>query len=147
MQDYTKLIPEMTEWNHGDGIDIDGWIAGSGNFQLAIGYSVVFWPEFIEIEGYIVNKDVTKDNLQEWINTLGSDRKSIEATVNHLHILDIHHGCIYATAERLSYVGSVLKEIYECKLRRDFPGKKFKVEFTEGDADNLEGYELTFFQE
>ena len=51
MIDFNKLIPELKDWNNGKGIDIYSWIGCVGDFQKAIGYSVIFWPEFIEIDG------------------------------------------------------------------------------------------------
>lgn len=67
--------------------------------------------------------------------------------VNHLHIRDLqYYGCPDLTPDRLAYLGAVLKDIYECKLMCQFPDKTFSVEFHEGDSDNIDGYELTFYQ-
>jgi len=148
MTDFAKLIPELPNWNNGKGIDVASWIGCMGDFQKAIGYSVIFWPEFIEIDGYVLRAGVTREALQRWIEHCGTEKKSIEGTANHLHIRDLQYwNCPDATPERLVYLGRVLKEIYECKLRRDFPERTFKVEFYEGDADDLDGFELTFYQE
>ncbi|HSA77298.1 MAG TPA: hypothetical protein VLG72_00365 [Nitrospirota bacterium] len=48
MSDFNKLIPELSDWNNGKGIDVVSWIGCVGDFQKAIGYSVMFWPHFEE---------------------------------------------------------------------------------------------------
>ena len=45
--DFHKLIPELKDWNNGDGIDVQSWIECVGSFQKAIGYSTMFWPEWL----------------------------------------------------------------------------------------------------
>ena len=150
MLNYDKLIPEMSEWNNGDGVNIDTWICGSGNFQLAIGYSTIFWPSFKLINGYVVRADYSNHAYLNTSSDLNDEeRKSLESTANHLHLLDLHYvGCKDASYERLIYLGNILKEIYECKLKHDFPDRSFVVEFIMPDnSDDLNGYILTFYQE
>jgi len=47
--DFDKLIPELKDWNNGKSVDVQSWIECGGDFQKAIGYSAMFWPEFVEI--------------------------------------------------------------------------------------------------
>jgi len=150
MTDYNKLIPELKDWNNGKGIDVKSWIGCVGDFQKAIGYSTIFWPKFVEVEGCVVRDGVPAENLKQWIEHYKGDLESVEAMVNHLHISDLHHdGGEDVLPERLKYLGNVLREIYECKLKRDFPDKKFIVEFEDTPqtpGDTLD-YILTFSQE
>lgn len=147
-KDFEQLIPELKDWNNGKGIDVESWIGCVGDFQKAIGYSTVFWPAFAEVEGCIVREGVTSKNVLDWLEQCKGDRAGVEATINHLHLQDLHHAdCEDVTPERLAYLGRLLKEIYECKLKRDFPEKAFVVEFYEpDDKDDLLGYVLTFHQ-
>jgi hypothetical protein len=149
MTDFSKLIPELPDWNNGAGIDVTSWIGCVGDYEKAIGYSTIFWPEFVEIDGYVLRACAggNRDSLRRWKDGCGGSREEVEALGNHLHLRDIQYwGCPGATPERLSYLGGVLKEIYECKLKRDFPDKSFVVEFTEGDEGDLDGFMLTFYQ-
>ena len=66
MTDFNKLIPEMRDWNNGAGIDVRSWIGCSGSFELAIGYSTIFWPEFVEIERYVLRAGFSLDSLRRF---------------------------------------------------------------------------------
>jgi hypothetical protein len=147
MTDYKKLIPELSDWNNGAGIDVVSWIGCEGDFAKAIGYSAIFWPEFVEIEGLVVRSEETEERVNGFLKQCGGDRKGTESLINHLHIRDIQYwGCPGATPERLAFLGRILKETYECKLKRDFPNRKFTVELSEGDAEDLDGFMITFYQ-
>ena len=61
--DFHKLIPELKDWNNGNGIDVQSWIQCVGSFQKAIGYSTMFWPEFVEIEGCVVRAGIPKESV------------------------------------------------------------------------------------
>ena len=41
---FQGLIAELPEWNNGSGIAPEAWIECMGSYELAIGYSLVFWP-------------------------------------------------------------------------------------------------------
>ena len=147
MTDFNKLIPELSEWNNGAGIDVVSWIGCVGDFEKAIGYSTIFWPNFVEFDGFIVREGTTKQDIKSFKTQCKGNRKEIEALINHLHIRDIqYYECPGSTPELLSYLGKVLKEIYECKLKRDFPDRQLVVELTEGNFEDLDGYMITFYQ-
>lgn len=146
---FDDLIPELRDWNDGRGIDVESWIGHVGDYRKAIAYSAIFWPQFVEIEGCVVMEGSTREVVLQWLEYCGGDRRAAEATMNHLHLLDLHGaGCPDATAPRLVYLGRTLKESYEYKLQRDFPAKRFCVEFDDAPVDpaDLTGYVLTFYQ-
>ncbi len=145
--DFNDLIPEMREWNDGKGIGIEAWVGCTGNFQLAVGYSVVFWPQFVEFEGYVLRKGFSLDSLRGFESQNHGERRPVEAVMNHLHIADIQrYGCEDLTRERVVYLGGVLKEIYQVKLAWQFPSKRFEVVFQDDDSEDLLDYQITFFQ-
>jgi hypothetical protein len=147
MTDYNELIPEMRDWNNGAGIDVESWIGCVGGFKLAVGYSAIFWPEFVEFERYILRKSFSLDSLRGFERQCNGDRRRIEAVMNHLHIADIHrYGCEDISPERVVYLGRVLKEIYQAKLACQFPPKHFEVHFDDAPSEQLTDYELTFMQ-
>lgn len=147
MADFNELIPEMRDWNNGAGIDIDSWIGCSGNFQLAVGYSRIFWPQFVEFENYVFREGFSVNSLREFERLHVGNRRGVESVFNHLHIADIQsHGCEDLTRERFVYLGRVLREIYEAKLAWQFPHRRFEVAFDDSFMDNLLDYQITFYQ-
>jgi hypothetical protein len=145
-----SMKPELSQWNDGSGIDLETWIGFSGNFSLAVGYTTLFWPEFVEFDGYILRAGFTESILRDWENQPSITRKSIEHVMNHFHILDIHHsnGADDATKDKIIALGRILKEIYEAKLRWQFPDRPCVVDFYEPtDAEDwLLDYQISFWQ-
>jgi len=85
--------------------------------------------------------------LQQWIEHYQGDKSAVEAMMNHLHIGDIHyHDGAEATHERVVHLGRTLRQIYECKLRSQFPEKDIIVEFDDSPKADIIDYQLTFFQ-
>jgi hypothetical protein len=147
MSNFEKLIPEMRDWNNGAGIDVRAWVGCSGSFRLAIGYTTIFWPEFVEFEHYVLRAGFSVESLRGFERQCGNDRQRIEAMLNHFHIADMHHaGCEDITREGVVYLGRVLSEIYRAKLAWQFPCKKFEVHFDDSPSESITDYELTFFQ-
>lgn len=145
--DWNALIPELKDWNNGSGIDPESWVGCVGNFKLASAYSLIFWPSFTEMDGMVFRGEIDRATLESWKGNCSRDPKSMEATVNHIHILDLHHaGCPDASVERIVFLGKVLKEIYSTKLAVEFPQKSFIVDFYEPEDQNLQDYQLTFYQ-
>jgi hypothetical protein len=146
--DFNEIVPELKDWNNGKGIDIESWIGCIGDFQKAIGYSAMFWPEFKEVNGCVVNANASEKIINDWIKKSPENPKAVEPVMNHLHIADLHYeDRENVSVKALAYLGNVLKEIYQCKLQRDFPDKTFVVEFTKPEDENdIIGYEMTFYQ-
>jgi len=145
--DWDALIPELKQWNGGDGIDPESWVGCEGNFQLASAYSLIFWPTFTEYDGMVFRGEVDPTHIEAWLKSCSGDKRSVEATVNHLHILDLHHAqCADASVERIVYLGNVLKEIYALKLAAQFPNRQFTVELYEPPNKELREYQLLFYQ-
>ena len=144
MVSESDLIPDAKLWNEGRGIDLESWIAMNGNYDLAVGYSLLFWPEFVVIDDYVLRQGSTEANLREW-EKRGGDRKGIEAVINHIHIADIHYGASVSETQ-LRHLGRVLRAIYQQKLAADFPKRAFEVHFNDEPGLDSIDYELTFFQ-
>src|ERR1700735_170827 len=89
-----SIQKELAPWNDGAGIDLQSWTGCEGRFALAVGYSSIFWPEFVEFEGYVLRKGFAEASLRGYESQKNSTRKSVEWTMNHLHIADLQHvGC------------------------------------------------------
>jgi hypothetical protein len=143
-----SIKKELAPWNDGAGIDLESWIGCEGRFALAVGYSSIFWPELVEFEGYVLRKGFTEAALRGFEKQKGSTRKSVERVMNHLHIADIQHGgCADISEDKLIYLGHILREIYEAKLKLQFPDRPCIVEFyAPRKADELMEYQITFWQ-
>jgi hypothetical protein len=143
-----SIQKELASWNNDAGIGLDAWTGCEGRFALAVGYSSIFWPEFVEFEGYVLRKGFAEPSLRGYESQKNSTRKSVEWTMNHLHIADIQHvGCADMTRDKLIYLGQVLHEIYEVKLKFQFPDRPCIVKFyCPSNADDLFEYQISFWQ-
>jgi len=147
LKKYNKLIPELQKWNDGDGVDIEGWLANQGNYELAIAYAEFFWPEFIEYDGCIFRGSVNTEIYQQTIESLEGDKTSTEALMNHEHIVYLFNVKQTPSTEQIIYLGKKLQEIWKRKLECDFPDKKITVCFSEENCKYPVDYEITFYQE
>jgi len=144
--DLTALIPELGDWNEGRGISPDDWIGCVGNYELAVGYSLIFWPRFIQSGGYVLREGFSTDSLRGFERATKRNRIAVEAVMNHIHIADIHCNEMDPTEAQLRYLGRILKEIHETKLKQDFPDLRFEVSFNDEPGLDPIDYELSFWQ-
>ncbi len=143
------LIPELGQWNNGKGISIEGWISCIGNIRHAIGYSRLFWPNFVEHKGCIfLASHFDEAKFNDWAESTNWNLTAIESVINHLHILDLFPNDSEATKEQIIYLGGNLKKMWEAKLAFDFPSAQISVifDYDKDDPDGLLGFEITFFQ-
>jgi len=143
--DFAALIPELPKWNDGAGIGPQAWIECVGNYELATGYSLIFWPRFVRFEGYVLRDGFSVESLRGFEEMTQGNRVAVEAVMNHVHIADIHCN-VEPTEGQLCYLGRTLKDIWEVKLQHDFPNLRFQVEFNDEPDVVLDEYELTFWQ-
>ncbi|MNF86597.1 hypothetical protein D3C84_690380 [compost metagenome] len=148
MEPPESMQTELSKWNNGSGIDLESWVGCSGNFSLAVGYITVFWPEFVELEGYIVRAGTLESSIRSFEAREQIQRKTVELVINHLHIADIqYYGCDDISKDKLVILGNTLKEIYESKLKWQFPSKPCTVEFYIPDDDqDFQEYQISFWQ-
>jgi hypothetical protein len=146
--DFTTLIPELKSWNNGHGISVEAWVGCSGTFELAVGYSRLFWPDFIQHDDCVfLANGFTVDNYRAWLEQCHGDRERVETVMNHRHVFDYfsHAGGIASEAQ-IVYLGRVLRDMWTVKLRQEFPDRTFVVSFPEGPFEDLVDYEVTFWQ-
>lgn len=145
--DFRALIPEMKDWNNGKGIDIEGWIQCRANHKILVGCSRILWPSFVEHDGCILLGDsVDEANYQAFLKSANGNKRIVEATMNHQHVLHLFATDL-PTRELVLYVGRLMKEVWQVKLKNDFPDRNVKVYFPDEDDLELLDYEITFFQE
>jgi hypothetical protein len=128
--DFNQLIPEMKDWNNGKGIDIDSWIGSVASHKILVGCARILWPDFIEQEGCILLASQAP-HYRGYFEKVHGDRKTAEATTNHIHILHLFDTEL-PTRDLVLYVGRLLQEIWQVKLNHEFPDRKIKVCFPPG---------------
>lgn len=143
-----SMAVELQEWNNGKGIDLESWVGCSGRFALAVGYITIFWPKFVEFDGYILREGFSEEALRSFEGRENQDRKAVERVMNHLHIADIqYYGCEDLSKDKIRVLGSILHEIYSTKLKVQFPHTPCIVEFYQPDyEDDLMEYQISFWQ-
>lgn len=148
METPDSMREELGRWNNGAGIDLEGWLNCMGNYGLAVGYLSVFWPEFVEYDGYILRKGFSVDALRTFERQEGATRKSVEWTMNHLHLADLHmHDDDALTEDKIAVLGCTLKEMYQAKLMWQFPHAPCIVDFQEPTiGGDFHDYQISFWQ-
>jgi len=145
MADFDKLIPELKAWNDGAGIEPTSWLSNAGNFELAIGYSIRFWPRFVEHRGYVLREGFSEDSLSSFESSRQHTKAAIESVLNHIHVADIHEHDD-PTETQLRYLGNILVDIHRVKLAHDFPNRGFVVEFNDQPGLPSNDYQFSFWQ-
>jgi len=141
------MTQELSLWNDGKGISLKSWVEFTGNFKLLVGYSTIFWPKFVLYEDYILREGFNVESLRGFEKTSQS-KASVEWVMNHLHLADIHCNDAENTSEdKIVYLGQTLKEVYETKLRSQFPDRPCIIDFYEPeDRSKLWEFQLSFWQ-
>jgi len=142
---FELLIPELSKWNNGSGIDVVSWIDGIGNFEHGIAYGRMFWQDFVEHDDCIFFADFSQRSYSGFMRQLKGNKEAVEVVMNHQHISD-YFPQHEPTKDQVIYLGRLLKEIWQTKLKRDFPSRNVIVEFYEQDCEWIDEYQITFFQ-
>lgn len=147
--EFNELIPENALWDNGEGMHVASWLSAFGNYEHAIAYAELFWPQFVEQNGCILRGGLLDDErFQNWMQATNGDKTALEATVNHKHIVDIFVNVPQPpTKLQIRHLGCKLKEMWEAKVRQTFPDRKIVVTFPEEDLHDLVAYEITVFQQ
>ena len=146
--EFDALIPELPTWNEGKGIDVDSWLACVGNYEHAIAYGRLFWPEFSVHEDCVLFAGFNEKSFVGFMEQTRGNKKAVEGVMNHRHILDLFPNVKTEPSRALVvHLGRVLKDMWSCKLRRNFPSREITVSFPEDGIEDLLDYEITFFQD
>lgn len=136
MMNVSELIPVLALWNNGAGIAPDSWIYINGRADHALGFCSLFWPEFVQFEGYVLRAPFDEARLRGW-EASSYTRQQIETAMN-AYLLDT----IFSqddTGERLKAAQkdrqvTIMADMLAAKLARDYPDRRF-VAFAMQDDD------------
>ncbi|MEM8860113.1 MAG: hypothetical protein AAGD96_17415 [Chloroflexota bacterium] len=105
------------------------------------------WPQFLHRQGCIVLGDVKGKDLAEMLYITQNSKASVETQLNRRRLIQLLPANAPVSVAELTQIGTMLKEMWQAKLRKDFPNKSFSVIFTEGKTGlDVENFEITFFQ-
>ncbi len=140
-----ELVPDLATWGDTP-IDIIDWVRGAGSYELAIGYSRIFWPRLVELGDYVLlETNAHPETVRVWEEHLSNDKRAIEAMLNHVHMVDLQGHGAYNEAQMID-LGRTHREILQAKLAWQFPEKRFEVLFDETPGQAPEDYQVTFWQ-
>lgn len=101
--------------------------------------SYVIWPEFIEVSECILMKQNTenpKELNMDHIYRMFGDRTGFEASDSHVHMMDLAKEFELQPLEGVKFALKLL-EIWECKLKRDFPQYRFVLILSFDGQDSI----------
>lgn len=109
--------------------------------DIYIAFLKFFWPNFYCIDDYVFLKEQFEQSYYDKLVREGKGKKEIESWVNLLYLdgmMDEN-----TSDENIKFLAEHLVEIWEIKLKKDFPQKKFKVKYF---FDEDDGYFVVFYQ-
>jgi hypothetical protein len=142
---YQFLISELKDYNN----DISVYLSYIASHQHAIAYSTIFWPQFECYCDSILLEPFSTEKYKDFLVANNGDKSCVEKIINHRHIKEIWgNPDLSATVEQLTHLGNLLKEMWQCKLKENFPNRKMIVHFYKGGthADLLD-FQITFWSE
>jgi hypothetical protein len=147
MSETKSVLPELGEWNEGRGIEPLDYLFCVAESRSTVASIDLFWPKFVEFEGYVLRQGFDEKNLRSWEKSpSGQDRAHSERAVNFLDIGSLFQNSGEPKGQeldaRIDLVRRTLAEIYTVKLAHDFPNKHFRVVLIDDDDDCA----LTFCQ-
>jgi hypothetical protein len=146
-QDFDELIPELRGWNDGAGITVRSWIGCIGQYDHAIGYSTIFWPTFTVHGEYVFLDSPSAEGIQQWVDLCQGDKREVESALNHRHLVDLFRNSSFGpNHEILEAMGFLLKDMWSCKLKIDYPSRFFEVLLDMGTEATLQDYQITIYE-
>jgi hypothetical protein len=143
--DFPSILPELSAHNQGEATGPEAWLRSAGSYELALGYSLILWPRFVQFENYVLRAGFSMELLRDFEDMTNGYTALIEEAMNLIRIADIHPGD-QPTERQIRDLGGVLKETHSAKLQRDFPTLRFDVAFNDEPGRDPREYELSFWQ-
>src|SRR5438876_9730226 len=91
----TSLLPMFQKYKQENeswmpNFDIWDYLNLRADYDLAVAFSKLFWPDFIEVDGCILlATSYSPENFAHWKESLKGDKRAIETMLNHTHIWDL----------------------------------------------------------
>jgi hypothetical protein len=124
-------LPQLKKWQaqFDDSMGVWNFLSREGSATLAIAYSTLFWPSFIEVQSCVLLRHRYKEEtFIKWLDHFGGRARDVEAMINHVHLWDLFdpesEGVPEEAMEDLAYIVS---KCWEAALRDSFPSRSFEV--------------------
>ena len=135
-----SLLPDYQSWQRAQSGEFTLWnyIDVRTDLQVAAAFGKLFWPDFIEHDGYVLlAEQFDPASVAQWRQELGDDRAAVERMVNHVHVYDLFNNNPADTDKTAlaAYLGQVLAQCWHHALHAAFPDKRFTVEYTSEPDD------------
>jgi hypothetical protein len=152
-----SILPVFQWFKQADGnekLTLWNYISMRADSDLAVAFSKLFWPDFIEVDDCILLAEhYSPKSYEYWKTQLHADRLSIEQTLNDVRmpeffmtsdsILD-KHGNERSREVLQEFLGNVLATCWKSALHYVFPTKMFIVEYIPTALHN--GPRICFYQ-
>lgn len=125
-----EQLLNFQQWKkvNGDNFSFWDYLFGVSNVEIAIIFTKLFWPDFVEHEGGIFLSEAFNIQIYEqWKAQMGNDITSIERVINHQHIDDILPGADKVGTDNLCYLGQAITQMWESRLKLLYPDRRFEV--------------------
>jgi len=148
MNRFTKLIPELAEWNESSGILLSDWVGMVGRFDHFLGYIELSWPSFIVVDDRVYIESMFDEDVYNRFFSTPKESIPLQKRFNCLSIADLF---LNAQEERdpnkLLHIANSLMDSWTTKLNKEFPEREFHI-VLENDEDDPEDWELnlSFFE-
>lgn len=141
----TNDLADFQQWKviNDEDFSLIDYLYFNTSFDLAIAFTKLFWPDFIEYKNGIFFQDSFDVQIyNEWAETLGNEIFEIEKILNHRHMEDFFQSLEGVSDNNLLYLGQVIAEMWQARLNQVYPDRHFRVECSQGDCETV----VTFWQ-
>lgn len=133
-------LPRIAGWRAAIGDDEFGvldYLGQQGGATLAVAFTELFWPRFVEHRGCILlAHHFDERGFEQWWTRLDGDCGAIEATVNHLHLWDVFDPeAEDVPAQAMRHLADVLAKTWRAALHEQFPDREVVVEVSDTPED------------
>lgn len=126
----TEQMSDFQQWKKANSDDFSLWnyLSGAANVEIALAFTTLFWPDFVEHDGGIFLAEAFNQEIYEqWKAELGNDIAAIERVMNHQHIDDILPGAENVGIDNLVALGQVIEQMWDNRLKSCYPAQDFQV--------------------
>lgn len=144
MAAVTDVLPDLRKWNAGAGISPEDWIYIEGRADHALGFCSLFWPEFAEVDEYILRAPVDVERLRSW-ERAGLSRQQVETAMNAVlydHMFPDDETEPSVKSAQLKRLATIMSDMLMTKLNRDFPDRRFSAIVLEGADFGLSFHQI-----
>ncbi|MDR6113996.1 MULTISPECIES: hypothetical protein [unclassified Sphingomonas] len=144
MAKVADLIPELKRWNEGTGISPEDWIYIEGRADHALGFCALFWPDFVQIDDYVLRAPLDVDRLRGWEST-GHSKQQVEAAMNAFlfdYMFPDDVAPVELKSAQLNRLATIMSNMLVAKLKSEFPDRNFCAFVLEGADFGLSFYQV-----